>query len=214
MNNYKLILLKDGRNILVSDEEIKEETLFIDNFKYFICRNIFEHGIEDDEGLLHKFENCKKIIAGISPLPTLTYSDEVKQELRDKYGRVDVEELAWDVINNNSSLIENREQIVGFTSFCEGFSLHQSITNKMFSLKTVIDIIENEKYGQGSVNRDEYKSRILDKIQSLQQPIQLNVEIETKEIEYGHVDNYTEPHGFKIEPKLTNNSIQILKIIQ
>lgn len=36
-----------------------------------------------------------------------------------------VEKLAWDIINNNSSLIEGREQVVAFTAFYEGYNKSQ-----------------------------------------------------------------------------------------
>lgn len=54
-------------------------------------------------------------------LPSISFSDEVAKEL----GIIDVEKLAWDTINNNSSLIEDREQVVGFTAFYEGYNKSQ-----------------------------------------------------------------------------------------
>lgn len=48
--------------------------------------------------------------------------------------------------------------------FIEGYKAAQS---KQFNLEEVIKIITEESYGAGSINRDEYKTRILLKIQSL-----------------------------------------------
>lgn len=83
--NYKLILLKDGRNILIGDEEIKNENYFINKHGQISqCVKALEIWLKENNSPI------KKIIAGIEPLPTITYSSEVKQILRDKYGWVDI----------------------------------------------------------------------------------------------------------------------------
>lgn len=79
----------DGFDYYMSDEKINEETLFVDDNKLFECRNIFEIGIEDDNGLIHKFENCKKIIATNNPnidIPKVV--DEVEKLAFDYYEQV------------------------------------------------------------------------------------------------------------------------------
>lgn len=99
----------DGFDYFVSNEKINEETLFVDNNKLFKCRNIFEIGIEDDEGLLHKFENSEKVIATNNPNIDIPQVVDI------------VQQLASDVVNNNTSLITDREKISCFTGWIDGY---------------------------------------------------------------------------------------------
>ena len=230
MINYTLILLNDSRNIFVSDEEIKER----DWVKHLESNNLkqikkVELNTKDNpdtiklfnEGLSAWFElvggglgntkSCKKIIAGIEPLPTLTYSDEVKQILRDKYGWVD-----W--INEWESLNNKLQNVGGVNpyAFEKGFKAHQSITNKMFSLEDMKiafisggSLTMQNYFGKNNLLEDEFKNTI----QSLQQPIQLNVEIETEPYTVGEMSKL--PLGtINQKPKITNNSILITKILE
>jgi len=173
---YRIILLKDGRNILISDEQP------LRNYNNPMW-NIVHNKIFNDMGvcLMQDFE---KIIAGIDPLPTLTYSDEVKQILRDKYGWVDVEELANEEITyyNINHLIQDGKKLVMQeimkSCFKNGFKEHQSITNKRFSLEDV-----HKAYDEGLIKYSNKSSGLSRKefIQSLQQRIQLNVEIKEEQ---------------------------------
>ena len=52
----------------------------------------------------------------------------------------EIEILAWDIINNNSSIIEDNEQVIGFTAFMEGYNKSQE-TNP-FSEDDMIDFYE------------------------------------------------------------------------
>lgn len=84
MKTHKLILLKDGRNILVNykaEEGIHPEVTYFDNKvdKNNIYRGI-EFGTENIilnyvKGIKDNFRTVYKIIAGIEDLPTLTYTD-------------------------------------------------------------------------------------------------------------------------------------------
>ena len=129
-----LILLKDGNNILISDELPK------DNEGYWIyVGNNQPFKISKSNQPLGWFEklwdkDCyKTVIAGYEDLPKLIYSDEVKKILKDKYGWVDVEELAK-LRCPNDMAFENM--------FIRGFKEHQSISNKRFSLEEVLDAWE------------------------------------------------------------------------
>lgn len=55
-----------------------------------------------------------------------------------------------------------------YDAFIEGYNAHKDATrDKLFIVEKAIQIIEEEKFGQGSVIRDEYKSRVISKLQSL-----------------------------------------------
>lgn len=137
----------------------------------------------------------KKIIAGINPLPTLTYSDKVKQILRDKYGWVgSVEDLA----KENGFDWENTESSAR-TVFRKW---HQSITTKMFSLEDMYGLKDLLQKTSPLM----FESATREYIKSLQQPIQLNVEVKME-------NDYEEPQGDYLRPKIINNSILITKIL-
>lgn len=84
------IIYTEDYILAVSDEDVKEDTLFTDDNKIFKCRNIFENGVEDDDGLLHKTQNCKKLVAhlplnnapklkGVPLLPEIVVEDDVEK---------------------------------------------------------------------------------------------------------------------------------------
>lgn len=225
---YKLILLKD-RNILVSDETPKDGN------------TVLVHG-KTYNNEIHTFMNtpcpppyignkniCQKIIAGVDTLPTLIYSDEVKQLLREKYGWIDennmivaAQQYALDKCKDNMAALTKTK-----VAWENGFKAHQSITNKIFSLEDVKKAFEEGIKFEQSDNKNAYdnynynKDIMLDTcIQSLQQPIQLSVEVEM--IEKCHVGctkfilngSKSRCCGETIyEPKITKNSILITKIL-
>lgn len=225
MDNYKLILLKDGRNILVSDEEVNE-----DDFRYEPLEKEWYKTTKSD------FEDQKekwfKVIGGIESLPTLTYSDEVKQILRDKYGCVDVIAELEKIFKDCSKIsLEKKEPF--WTGKCAGIAevlqvvkTHQSITNKMFSLEDMRDCYidgTNEGALYNSLINDgdweevkEMDSNSLrgfyDFINSLKQPIELNVEIEMKDCDITDCISTCSSKCKYPQPKITNNSIIINKI--
>lgn len=152
--NYNLILLKEGSNILVSNENIKYGDFFINNNGQISkCVKALEIW------LIENLSTIKKVIAGIDTLPVLIYSDEVKQVLRDKYRWVEkimdfsdwYDEQSWlPKVYDNSSKFDYELTIEDFkwnymsSAFEAGFlqgKVHQSITNKMFSIADVKDIV-------------------------------------------------------------------------
>lgn len=65
--------------------------------------------------------------------------------------------------------------------FILGFKTSKNfIENKVVTIKQIIQILENEKFGQGSVSRDEYKFRVISKLQSLLPKTEWNIEINKK----------------------------------
>lgn len=198
---HTLILLKDSRNILVSDGERTPRSKYYD----------FTHNIIVDEVFYNSSDgNCKKIIAGLDSMPSLYYSDKVKQILRDKYGWVDVESLAFDLCE------PKQMEFIGVSesdieSFIKGFKAHQSITNKMFSLEEIEKAL-NVAFTAGFEHRTEANNCmnifVASYLQSIQKPIQLKVEVEME-------NDYEEPQGDYLRPKINkNNSILITKILK
>lgn len=207
---YTLILLKDGRNILVSDEEIRNG----DSLYYASTNVILKNYVSDTP----RRKDDYKIIAGIESLPILTYSEKVKQILRNAYGLVDAGKLAYEYYKQNEPEIyakyfklrnhqsSEKEKYRGdkdylIKSYIEGFKAHQSITNKKFSLEDV-----KKAFFNGGDMKDVEEFNFF--IQSLQQPIQLKVEVEME---------WLDGVGLNIlkyqQPKITNNSILITKIL-
>jgi len=110
-NNYTLHKLPQGF-IITSDEMIKEESKFLDNKTIFTCRNTFENGVEDDDGLLHNIK-CKKIIA---QQPQIIFSS-LKEEEQVRIGWFDVEKLTSFYYGENRGTVENED------GFRKGFPL-------------------------------------------------------------------------------------------
>jgi predicted metal-dependent hydrolase len=55
-----------------------------------------------------------------------------------------------------------------YDAFIEGYNAHEKISrDKLFIVEKAIQVLEEEKFGQGGVSRDEYKSRVISKLQSL-----------------------------------------------
>ena len=173
---HTLILLKDGRNILVTDE--KDNALTKLTFDNISPNYVYNNGeIRDLKYAHNRRIDDKKIIAGIEPLSILTYSDEVKQILKDKYGWIDIEsivELSQEATDNLKFAGGKHEEIVAQIFYRKGFKAHQSITNKMFSLEDMKKCFFHTYQNTDRTAFNEF-------IQSLQQPIQLDVEIEQNE---------------------------------
>ena len=235
MNNYKLILLKDGKNILVSDEEIKVND--------FVLTQENTHHQVDYVDAYTKINNWTKIIAGIDKYiksctcseseaiycgskcqikyPTLIYSEEVKQILRDKYGWVDIEDFVsshfkdyWKKEDGTEMKGEEISAQMMTNMLCEtsayisGFKAHQSITNKMFSYDDIIKALE---WGMNLGENSKFYSDkdVNDLLNILQKPIQLDVEVEME-------INLNGKNGLdraRFIPKITNNSILVTKIL-
>jgi len=200
-NSYKLILLKDGRNILISNEKTLSN-----NGDYYLGYPNYDTIFKWEMKGMHEGKQVwiNKIIAGIEPLPTLTYTDEVKQLLRDKYGCVRMEDLYKSPNLQNKRLDSKSAESFDdghFYGFEDGWKAHQSITNKMFSLEDIKKISINfaehckslELLGHHIYDYSELFDDSLNEIgiDSLRQPIQLNVEV-------------------KIEP----NEIKVTKILE
>ena len=95
----------------VSDEEIKIDTYYISWETNYTTspkeRYVLYNLVSTTNGI-----NPKKVIATTNPnINVPKVIDEV-------------EELAWDIVNNHSSLKTDSEKAIGFTSFYEGYNKH------------------------------------------------------------------------------------------
>jgi hypothetical protein len=190
--NYKLILFRDGRSILCSDEEIKVANWVIEYQKE---DNIGEIFFIDTEYKIAK-DIQKRIIAGIPSLPSITMSAEIRQKLFELHGWIDVEELC-----PCSGEDFRVEWIKGFNKNQElrGFSLRDM--EKAIEL-TIADCNKLQKESYGDLEVDVTKIT-----KSLQQPIEVKVELEMVE----HKNKQT-GEVFKVAA-ITNNSVTITKIL-
>jgi hypothetical protein len=194
---YKLILFRDGRSILCSDEKPKESDRFY---------NILSQQIFDQEYNNPTTDNDNKIIAGISDTYQISMSDEIRQELQDKYGWVNWKHH-FDLDNTKFGAIAH--------SYYLGFKKCQELRG--FSLRDIEDA-----YQKGFDDCLDGKHLLQTYKQFLEQPIEVNVELEVE-------DNFTENGEFGItdygvkdkyytvgkQPKINpiNNSVIINKLL-
>lgn len=219
----KLIKTED-KFILVSDEEIKEGDWCIATYPHptehylvqannIVLGNV-EHGKQllfSHNNLTHEIRFCKKIIAGIPELPSIDFSLLSEEDCK-TIGWVDVEKLADSLVNK--VLLEEgkywndqdaREPV--YYGIIEGFKSAQSLNDKRFSLEDMAGLL---KYEYNNPMTGDYKTVTKNYIQSLQQT-SWDVEVEMEEIlpSNGNVHDWNKP----IQPKITNNSIRIVKIM-
>lgn len=148
----------------------------------------------------------RKIIAGIEGLPSIDWNG-----LEDEFGWVDVEKLAINATKKQMIRIfgnESKEEIEDDIQkrkyyFKEGFNKAQSLNEKKFSLEDMFKCfqagIDYEK--EGSILQPDAHGYI----RSLQQPKVFDIEVEM----------YRPNEAYQISehwsPKITNNSIKIIK---
>lgn len=216
----KLQLIMLPQPILVSDEEIKN------GINAFYCHP--SHNFPDG-GMITKIENIKysdykpyevkhiegwgvkegykKIIAGIPELPSINFSALSEEDCK-KIGWVDVEKLAEDFGGNGKFLTDKKY------GFREGFKAAQSLNEKKFSEEDVLWVM-NLAYANGVNNKGMGRDFMMGR---LSQPKVFDVEVEMEELfleedslNYTHEKN--DISGSKWFPKITNNSIRVIKII-
>jgi hypothetical protein len=187
MNNYTLILFRDGRMILCSDERIIKG-----DYAYHEVTNNITHCIE--KGSLRGWH---KLIAGIPELPSISMSDEIRQELQERYGWADVEKLAKEDAPLSGKIYQ--------TGYKDGFNKNQELRG--FSLR---DIEKAIQYG-----REVHYTNDEPFIQSLQQPIEVKVELEMEQESLGEVFNGRSSNTMWSDPKpkITHNSVTITKVL-
>ena len=150
LNNYLIV---------VDDSEIK-----VDDFVYFwngqsgsihkhkegyATENIYGAGVKI---IAHLPLHNSPILEGVPLLPPLEQED-------------DVEEIDFNSFKNQDEWT--------WTQYKDIFPLGYNKAKekyKLFTIEKAIQILEEEKHGQGAFSRDEYKARVISKLQSLSQP--------------------------------------------
>jgi hypothetical protein len=204
-NNYTLHKLPQGF-IITSDEMVKEESKFLDNKTIFTCRNTFENGVEDDDGLLHNIK-CKKIIA---QQPQIIFSS-LKEEEQKEIGWFDTFKL-FNQVDGSCNKDEYEHWL-----FNKGFQKAQELlSDRRFTENDL-----RNSYGQGVNdgsaniwNEEKY-------IQSLSQQswkVELEMELVGQCDCMCHNPNNVVMHMMpccypELQPKLTDGKIKILKLL-
>ena len=194
--NTQLIMLPNP--IVVSDEQIKKgDFIFYIHFGESI---ISKAKMDELDNLNNPDKFFKKIIAGIEGLPTVNLS-----LVAERIGWVDLEKLAEQHLPFNPYLTQD-DFAVRRRYFEHGYKAHQSLNEKKYSEEDIVKAIE---FGIETTNIFE-KGTISTFIDSLSKPKEYLVEVQTERIRYpkgddGWEDVYT--------PKITNNTIKILKLL-
>lgn len=220
--------------VIVSDEEIKEGDWYVrlqhiigkdTDLEFNIDIDIFQrktstrnkelfisegwiNGIKD--GLQHNCDiiHCRKIIAGIEGLASINWN-----ELEDEFGWADVDYIIKSVCgyDKNVPLPDNDNEVEVAREVIKHFKKAQSLNNKKFSLEDIEKAIEMATWINPNNTTNFYSKEEI--IQSLQQPKVFEIEIEMEE--YDHDEDWSEISGAfeicKYRPKITNNSIKILR---
>jgi ADP-heptose:LPS heptosyltransferase len=180
----QLIILPEC-NIIVSDEEIKEEDLLVDlrTLQYgkiytsigFSKAEGYIGWIKCDTGIIlnQKDNQCKKLIASTNPehnLPSINYNG-----LEEEFGIVNVEKLADEFYQNYQSQPYAMEK----GAWRQGFKKAQSLSDKKFSLEDMLVAFNKGAfYGSTKCGNTQYFEEV---IQSLQQPKSWNIKVEVNE---------------------------------
>lgn len=234
--NYQLIMLPNP--ILVSNENLSDGDKFISFEKNLWGEKYSLHTLNKElerKCLVDDIWNveanmkwlresngykCAKVIAGIPELPRLDLS-----LIAGEIGYVDVEKISESVISDSewgNPLDKAGEfmydQCIKY--FIAGFNANP----KKYTEKDMIEFDEwlrynkpaNSAFNFTAVQEGGYvakTSSLLSVWLAQKQPKVYNVEVEMEEVEYGHVDDYSKPHGFKMQPKITNNTIKVIKVL-
>lgn len=170
-------------------------------------------------GSRNQYKSCEvkgKIIAGIPELPSIDFSALSEEDCK-KIGWVDVEKLA-----NESfpvSIFDDLFEEGGRIGFKEGFKACQSLNEKKFSeedmLKLAIYMCSNE-----AILKEEFEGKGLEEIakeyiQSVSQPKEVDVEVEMELVLTNEIDAAADFELFlnTEQPKITNNSIKVIKVL-
>jgi hypothetical protein len=198
----KLILFRDGRSILCSGEEpiVNQDWALDETFK--------------PVNLWFYPEKLKgKIIAGIPSLPSISMHDEIRQGLFELYGWVDVNWLVDKKYPLKSAYHIQLNTAIK-TGYIEGFNKNQELRG--FSLKdmNIVRLWCSGDIYETCSTLDELCDRLK------QEVIEINVELEmednfTENGEFGITDYGAKDKYYTIgkQPKITNNSVTITKLL-
>ena len=197
----QLIMLKTP--VIVSDEYLKVMDWF-----YFNVDGIFDTLKVESEFHLGRIENHKenkKIIAGLPDLPSIDYNGI-------DFGIVDVKKLAYKYRTDKWKGMFSSEYKAAESGFIDGFKAAQSLNDKKFTLEDIKNAIKFFKTYQLTTDRDVFEKDINLFLGLLSQHKIFDIEIEMEEDMREKYDVNPEfDELFTPEPKITNNSIKIIK---
>lgn len=214
MNKYQLVVFRDGRMIAVSDEEIQYTyPMHVAERLTTGAWDIWQVDNPNDEDR----ENQKKIIAGLPDLPKIDFSNLSEEECK-RIGLLHAETTFKKYFefeeDENFPNTDGDRNIIEY--FEEGLRAAQSMSDKKWTDEDMfnIAIISGGSYKAGGFRTEE---QIKKYIQYLSQPKVFDIELEWKCSLCGG-ENY---HKMSCktdslrteEPKITNNSIKITKIL-
>lgn len=232
------------RNILISDEEIKQY-----DFVYHEKYGLFHFDVLEQGNISNQ---CKKIIAGLNELPQIDYSELSKEDLdrlsivveydydavgemkikdalkafRIKHGydlstkedrsngRDYLEFNSYGIIGDKVSLLYIEDTIHDSTysvefevplideSYPKRFR-HKGFDEKQFTFQDMVELVQS-MCGAPSHISDESAKGMVERFIKSKKTINIEVEFD---------NDYEEPKGDIIIPKVTNNSIKILKVL-
>jgi hypothetical protein len=206
--NYQAIVFPDNKVILVTDELISENEYFFWDNSVLKCKYVLgqkeEHQsiycVQDRE---HFSFDCKKAIASnyYSLLPKLDYS------LVD-IGVIDVDKLT-DMYRVEVGEINNHE--AALIRWLVGLEI---IKKRKFTFEDVIQALKvgyTASYEHSRMGNNPMNSCVENYVQCLSKPTVFDVEIEMEEV----FDEFEAQPLFtgKYQPKITDNTIKILKLL-
>lgn len=219
----KLIILPE-RNIIVSDEKIEKgdwvayDVAGYNDPKYpshFIgkvkstdevgqanCHYSIDGGTEYGDNCGWHCEDCFKIIAGTPESPSIDYNDS-----EEEFGIVDMEKILSKNIDDNrlNNMTGKYKYMFGFET---GFKSAQSLNDKEFNFSQEEMFQLFLDYADYYSPRNEARGVTINRfIKTLQQPKVFDIEVDT--VKLRRVEGVFVP-----EPRITNNSIKIVKIIR
>jgi hypothetical protein len=167
----KLIKLSDTHYIVVDDSEIKGDIClrYVDGTPFVM---MFDKGIDAKQ---YKITHSTPI-GGLSSMLEAGVKELSLSEVEELVNGYSVEKMA----DESTVLIQDiREKQNCKEFYISGFKAHQELTkDKLFTVEKAIQILEEESFGQGAVSRDEYKARVVFKLQSLLPSTEWDVEFD------------------------------------
>ena len=156
---------------------------------------------------------CKKIIAGISELPSIDFSGLTEEECK-KIRWVDIQTIISPILNKKAETNNSIDLDAYALGLIDGFKTSQSLNDKKFSLEDV-----RTMFGLGAANNHNGNPSFEEAIQSISQPKVFDVEIGLEQLCHqtglpcGFPCNGEDNCKKSLYPKITNNSIKIIKVL-
>lgn len=218
----QLIILEQG-NIIVSDEEIKEGDWYFLNttgMKIASPTGVYQQSKKEVVCKLNNLSsNVYKIIAGHQDLPTISYS-ALSDEDCEKIGYINVENYSKLEFPPDFNVQGDELDYYERMAFIKGFKKAQSLNDKKFSLEDMNKILS---YLTSPNLADENRVVVArNYIQSLQQPKVFDIEVEMEQVKCltnkyknqpKNIIGFAVDYKYKSQPKITNNSIKITKVL-